>query len=159
MICDKNCANCPFDDCINDEMDAEDFKESMQRDKLLATEEEKRQAAKSRAKYLKKRESCLAYAKAYYRAHKKEAAAYQKTYRKRNRRKIIAYQRAYEQRNREGCGAEQARLRVQREALGLTQKDAARIFGVSPSMVSRWERGLDRKDVGPLIERLQEAVS
>lgn len=33
-------------------------------------------------------------------------------------------------------------LRRRREALGLTQDDLARIFGVTNTTVSRWERGI-----------------
>lgn len=35
MICNKDCFVCPYPDCINDEMDAADRRESRARDKLL----------------------------------------------------------------------------------------------------------------------------
>lgn len=35
MICNKDCFACAFPDCINDEMDAADRRESRERDKLL----------------------------------------------------------------------------------------------------------------------------
>ncbi len=66
-VCDKDCFNCPYPDCINDQMDHEDYIEASARDKeLRATPKSKKRAAQQ---------------KAYYEANREKLAAQQKVLR------------------------------------------------------------------------------
>ena len=120
-ICDKNCFACPYTDCINDTMDADDYAEARGRDRLLncptgqgrrpdrsveaqRCEQLDRKNACNRAWYAKNREAILAKAKAR-RESDPEYAARQKAYRlahyQANRDAILARQKAYYQEHRE----------------------------------------------------------
>lgn len=124
-ICDKNCFACPYNDCINDTMDADDYAEARGRDKLLKCptgqgrrpdrsveaqrrEQLDRKNACNRAWYAKNRETILAKAKAR-RESDPEYAARQKAYRlahyQANRDAILARQKAYYQEHREEYAA------------------------------------------------------
>ena len=72
-ICNKDCFNCPYEDCINDEMDYEDYKEAAVRDRELFMTPEKR-----------------------------KIAAGQKAYREANRETYNRYHREYARRKRHG---------------------------------------------------------
>lgn len=49
-VCDKDCFHCVYPDCINDEMDPEDYKESVERDRdLRMTAKQKKEAARRKA--------------------------------------------------------------------------------------------------------------
>lgn len=100
-ICEKDCFNCPYEDCINDEMDHEDYREAAARDRELFITPKKRERA--------------AYQKAYYEKNREKRVAYQKMYREKNREKIAAgkkayreaynrYHREYARRKRHGSG-------------------------------------------------------
>ena len=92
-ICNKDCFHCPYPDCINDEMDHEDYVESAELDKELRSTPEKRKvAAKQRA---------------YYEANREKLAAYQKSYREANRDKVAAQQKAWYEANRDKVAARQ----------------------------------------------------
>ena len=70
-ICNKDCFNCPFDDCINDEMDYEDYVESANRDKdLRSTSKRRKVAAQKKAYREANRDKVAEYQKAYYEANK-----------------------------------------------------------------------------------------
>lgn len=153
-ICNKDCENCVFDDCINDEMDADDYREAERRDKLCAGKSTA--SKKGRAHYLKYRDQYLARSRKYYQAHKAEAIQYQKKYYAENRGRVNALKREHAKRNRGMYGQKQRSIRTQRHALGLTQKEAAKILGVSPSAVSQWERGIVPCKVDAVIRKLQE---
>lgn len=86
-ICNKDCFNCPYEDCINDEMDHEDYREAAVRDRELFMTPKKRERA--------------AYQKAYYEKNKEKRAAYQKEYREKNREKLAAGKKAYREAHRE----------------------------------------------------------
>lgn len=124
-ICDKNCFACPYTDCINDTMDADDYAEARGRDKLLQCptgqgrrpyrsveaqrrEQMDRKNAYNRAWYDKNREALLAKAKAR-RESDPEYAAQRKAYRRAhylaNRDAILARQKAYYQEHREEYAA------------------------------------------------------
>ena len=56
-VCNKDCFNCPFPDCINDEMDHEDYIAAAARDKeLRSTPKSKKVAAQKKAYYEANRE-------------------------------------------------------------------------------------------------------
>ena len=122
-VCDKNCFACPFPDCINDAMDAEDYAESRGRDKLLQCptghgrrpdrsveaqrrEQMDRRNAYNRAWYAKNREALLT-ALRERRESDPEYAAQRKAYRRAhylaNRAEIIDRQKAYYRAHREEC--------------------------------------------------------
>ena len=93
-VCNKDCFNCPFPDCINDEMDHEDYLNSATIEKeiiLPKTAKQKKLAAQK---------------KAYYEANREKLAAQQKAYYEANREKLQEYGRAYMRRRR---AAEKAR--------------------------------------------------
>lgn len=158
MICDKDCENCRFDDCMNDEMDAEDYEEADRRDRLCISETKARQRERSREKYQRSKERCKAYSHAYYLKHKEESKAYHKQYNAEHRQRINAQKQEYGKRNRGRYGQKQRTLRIERMALGLTQKQVAKHFGVSPSAVSQWERGLLPCNVESVLRRLRECA-
>lgn len=112
-ICDKDCFACPFADCINDTMDAEDYAEARGRDRLLKcptgqgrrpdrTVEERRREqmdlknACNRAWYAKNRETILAKAKARLESDP-EYAARRDAYYQAHRAEILDRQKAYYQ--------------------------------------------------------------
>lgn len=122
-VCDKNCFACPFPDCINDAMDAEDYAEARGRDKLLQCptghgrrpdrsveaqrrEQMDRRNAYNRAWYAKNREAILT-ALRERRESDPEYAAQRKAYRRAhylaNRAEIIDRQKAYYRAHREEC--------------------------------------------------------
>lgn len=60
-VCDKDCFNCKFPDCIYEGLDAQDYRESSARDKILTqTPEQKKMAAYQRAYYEANREKVAA---------------------------------------------------------------------------------------------------
>lgn len=86
VICNKDCFNCPFPDCVNDDgLDWNEYKEAREREGLFLTPEEKKLAAKQRA---------------YYEANREEIAAKQRAYREANRGAYNAYMRDYMRRKR-----------------------------------------------------------
>ena len=89
-ICNKDCFNCPYEDCINDEMDHEDYQEAADRDRELFMTPEKRKIAAGK--------------KAYYEANREKIAAGQKAYREANREAYNRYHREYARRKRHGSG-------------------------------------------------------
>ena len=93
MKCNRDCFNCPFPDCVEDTLDAEDYRLARQIEReviLPKTKREKEIAAKQRA---------------YYEANREEIAAKQRAYREANREKYNAYMRGY-LRNRRKKNAE-----------------------------------------------------
>lgn len=72
-VCDKDCFNCKFEDCIYDELDAVDYAESSRLDKeLTQTAKQKKLAAQQRAYYEANCEKLAAQKRAYYEAKKKK---------------------------------------------------------------------------------------
>ena len=98
-------------------------------------------AEKKRAYYEANRDSLAAYQRAYYEANRDSIAAYQRAYREANRDSIAAYQRAYYEANRDSIAEKQRWIRDARKAHGYTQRDMARMLGVSMSAISRLESG------------------
>lgn len=77
-VCDKNCFNCRFPDCIHDGLDHEDYRQSSERDRILTrTPEQERAASRARAYRAAHREREMAQHRAYRQkkaALRKEAA-------------------------------------------------------------------------------------
>lgn len=120
-ICDKDCFRCPYPDCVNDAMDADDYAEARGRDRLLncptgqgrrpdrsveaqRREQMDRKNAYNRAWYAKNREAILT-ALRERRESDPEYASQRKAYRRAhylaNRDAILARQKAYYQEHRE----------------------------------------------------------
>ena len=143
-ICNKDCFHCPYPDCINDEMDHDDYIESAARDKELRSTPEKRKLAAKQ--------------KAYREANRTEIAAKKKAYREANRSEIAAKKKAYYEANRTEIAAKQKIVRDTRSALGLSQTKAAEILGVTKSTVSLWENGNVPCDTAAVVLALRSAI-
>lgn len=127
-ICDKNCFACAFPDCINDEMDAADRRESRERDKLLGVPRREKCSESAAAEEHRRR------ALAYYRAHAAEINAARRgsqrikdqhrAYYLRNREEILARQKEYNRRR----AAEKRAARERAEP----REDHCRIAGAIP---------------------------
>lgn len=111
MICNKDCFACAFPDCINDEMDAADRRESRERDKLLGVPRREKCSESAAAEEHRRR------ALAYYRAHAAEINA-----KRRGNPRIKEQHRAYYLRHREEILARQKEYNRRRAA----EKRAAR---------------------------------
>lgn len=105
MICNKDCFACLYPDCINDEMDAADRRESRARDKLLGVPRREKCSADDAAEEHRRR------ALAYYRAHAAEINAS-----RRGNPRIKAQHRAYYLKNREAILARQREYNRRRAA-------------------------------------------
>ena len=116
--CNKDCFNCPFDDCINDEMDSEDYAEAAKRDNLIKdTPERQRRLANQRSYYCSHREEILAYEREYRQKnreliraksrhqYREKRKAQQKEYYQANKEKIAAKQKEHYAKNRERLSA------------------------------------------------------
>ena len=95
-ICNKDCLHCPYPDCINDELDYEDYKAAAELEREIILPRTAKQ------------------------------------------RKVATYQKAYYEANREKVAAQQ-KIRDRRLAEGYTQRDLARLIGVTQPTVARWE--------------------
>ena len=103
MNCNRDCFNCPFPDCIEDEMTAADYDEARERDREIIfpkSRKEKQIAAKKKAYREANREEIAAKQKAYREANREEIAAKKKAYREANREKYNAYMRDYMKKRR-----------------------------------------------------------
>ena len=99
--CNMDCFNCPYPDCINYEMTAEDYQEALQRDRVTLNSNEKLKLnEKKRAYYAENRERRLAWQRDYYQANRDHIRAKQKAYYEANREEIAAKQKAYRERLR-----------------------------------------------------------
>ena len=125
-ICDRDCFNCRFDDCICDEMTADDWKAARGIDDFIHTKTEKEK-------------SIAAYQKQYYEENRESIAAKQKKYREENRESLISFGDA---------------LRAVRKRLKLSQADAGRLVGLSQRQISYYERGEVPFDLS-IIEKLK----
>lgn len=86
-VCDKQCEGCPYSDCINDEMDMDDYREADARDRALGTVRKAKDpppvggdAAKKEAARERAREK----ARKYNKAHRAEIREYYKKWRAEN---------------------------------------------------------------------------
>ena len=97
-VCDRNCFNCVYEDCICDDLNAEDYalQRKVEREIVIPkTRKEVRTAAKKKAYYEANRDEIAAKQKAYREANRDEIAAKQKAYREANRDKYNRYMREY----------------------------------------------------------------
>lgn len=118
-LCDKNCFCCPFEDCISDEMDYEDYIEEKRIDKIAGayglSEPKKQETALPdkkmdpkeyrRRHYEENRERALAYQKKYYAENRERILRQKKDKYSANRQKIIERQRQYREANKDVVAA------------------------------------------------------
>lgn len=107
-VCDKQCEGCPYSDCINDEMDLDDYREADARDRALGTVRKAKDpppvggdAAKKEAA----RERARAKAREYYKKWRAENPDARKEYYRQNRERLLAKARAYREAHREEINA------------------------------------------------------
>jgi DNA-binding XRE family transcriptional regulator len=74
-VCNRDCFNCPFPDCVLETLEAEDYRMQREAAELLKTPEQKKIAAKKRAYYEANRDEIAAKQRAYYEANRDEIAA------------------------------------------------------------------------------------
>lgn len=86
-VCDKQCEGCPYSDCINDEMDLDDYREADARDRALGTVRKAKDPPPVGGDTAKKeaaRERARAKAREYNKAHRAELREYYKKWRAEN---------------------------------------------------------------------------
>ncbi len=104
-VCDRDCFNCAFDDCINDVIEIEDYIESENIDKGIIKKRGQKRNRKMSEKALKRKKEYLsenaegkrAYAQAYYSLNRERYVKY----RLENKERKSAYDRRYFEKNRE----------------------------------------------------------
>ena len=87
---------------------------------------------------------------------KRKLAEYQRAYREANRDKVAEYQRAYYEANREVNRSVAYALKTARKSHGYTQKDLARLLGISRSLLAMWETGMAAPNMDKLSVVLPE---
>ena len=142
-ICNKDCLNCVFYDCINDTLTAADYRAARELDEFIRpkTRKEKQIAAKKREYREANREQIAAYQREYREANREQIAAKQREYYEANREQIAAKQREYYEANREQIAAKQKCIAALRRKKGYTQRDVAKLIGVSRQLFALWEQG------------------
>ena len=98
MVCNMDCLNCVFDDCINDTLTAADYRAARELDEFIRP----------------------------------------KT---RREKQIAARKREYREANREQIAAKQKCIAALRRKKGYTQRDVAKLIGVSRQLFALWEQG------------------
>ena len=101
MICNKDCEHCPYPDCINDEMDLEDYEASAERDKLLRVKSYVPKDPNKPSYYERNREACLVRCKAHCQKHPEHYRNYRKKYYQENKTRVLLRQKAYDKRIRD----------------------------------------------------------
>jgi hypothetical protein len=85
-VCNRDCFNCQYEDCIVDDMTLAEYAESRKRELTMhKTPEQKRIAAKQKAYYEANRDEIAAKQKAYYEANREAYNAYMRDYLRRKR--------------------------------------------------------------------------
>ena len=87
-VCNRDCFNCVYEDCVLDDLSLEDYKQTTTIEKELLFPKSQKQKKIAAGK------------KAYYEANREKIAAGQKAYREANREKIRSYMRDYMRKKR-----------------------------------------------------------
>lgn len=119
-VCDRDCFNCVYEDCIDNGMDSDELRQSVVRDRTFArrTPQQKKDHARhmryrearlaaSKAWAKKNRAYCTAYLRKYRKEHPGQAAEWQRNYYAAHREEILAKRKDYYQANREKILARQ----------------------------------------------------
>jgi len=103
-VCDRDCFHCKYDDCILEELEAEDYAEQRRIEREIVFPKDRKgqkRAAYQRAYYEANKDEIAAKKRAYREANKDELAAKQRAYREANKDELAAKQRAYREANKE----------------------------------------------------------
>lgn len=101
MLCDKDCFNCKLPDCINDDMDQDDRRESRERDLLTLTREKATQRLKRQAYVESHREAINRSAREYRARHRDKINAQRRARYGCRQQAAVAYQRNYYREHRD----------------------------------------------------------
>lgn len=134
-ICDRDCFNCKFEDCINDRMEIEDYIEGDKIDKDIIRERSQKKKRKLSPMAIKRkkeyhsenRDNPSSYAKAYYDLNreryrkyrlenKERKSAYDRDYFSRNKKKITEKNKIYGAKNKEHLRERQKEWREKNRA-------------------------------------------
>ena len=152
-VCDHNCFECPFPDCIADDMTAEELKESIARDRdTNITPERKKRRAYREAN----REKIADQQRAYREANREKIADQQRAYREANREKIADQKRAYYEANREKIADQKRAYREARRWAGLSQTAVSEALRISQPAYSQWETGAVPSDSARVFRVIAE---
>lgn len=88
MVCDRDCFNCTYSDCIQERMSSEERADIKARDIKTFGKKERKSGNPE-----------------YYQKHKEERKAYQREYYKRNKEKIDEYRKEWLDKNRDHWNA------------------------------------------------------
>lgn len=127
-VCNRDCFNCVYEDCIDNRMDSDELRQSAVRDRAFArrTPQQKKDRARyarnlerrreqSREWARKNRARCTAYTREYRKAHPGQAAEWQRNYYAANRDAILEKRKAYYQANREKILARQKAYSIRKK--------------------------------------------
>lgn len=104
-ICNYDCFNCIYDDCINDSLSYNDYKQS----KALDKESKQVTGKVAETYYERNKERIRMQRKQYYKKNKEKVLQYHKEYMQKVKKENPFYYKEYYQKNKE------ARKRAQRE--------------------------------------------
>ena len=127
MVCNRDCFNCPFPDCINDvdtqeDIDAAERREQKIKDGWCRAERIARRQKEYRDEH---REKAIESSRKYYATHKdhvkkKHAEWYQK-----NKERILAQQKAYRAANKDKISARKKRQYAQKKEAAQAESGTA----------------------------------
>ena len=96
-ICNYDCFNCVYDDCINDSLTYNDYKQSKALDK-----ESKQVAGKvAETYYERNKERIRMQCKQYYQKNRGKVLQHNKEYYKKNKEKVLQYHKEYYKKNKD----------------------------------------------------------
>ena len=156
MVCDKNCEKCPYPDCINDDMDLDDYAEASKRDEMLGFKSTGRRIkSNSRKKnyYATNRDKCLARCKEHYLKNKEKYKAYRTQYYQDNKERILLRQLQYDRKRRRKQHKPRAErwdnprryITYARHKRNMIQRQLATACGLSVSTIWKYESGCPEK--------------
>lgn len=153
-ICNGNCFNCPYPDCILEDAAHEDDElVSADIDKALSAGPKRRRNTKGRVLSEEAKQRHREYSRRYDQEHRDRRAAYKKYWYQKNKQQVRErrMQRSIEN-NYTSVGLEIRRLR--KEAL-LSQSKLAQLVGVALCTIYKWEHG----ESPPQLDRVIEAIN
>ena len=131
-VCDMDCFNCKFDDCVNDTIEIEEYLESENLDRDIISRRSQKKARKMSEKAIERKKEYLsenaegrrAYAQAYYALNRERKSAYDRRYFSDNRDKISQKHKIYGLKNKEHLRERQKEWREKnREKIREYQKE------------------------------------
>ena len=137
MICNRDCFNCPFPDCVCDDESQDDIDAAERRDLQIqagwdSNEKKRRRDARYREKH---REKAKINARAYYAANKEYVKEKHAEWYKANRDRVLAQQKAYREANKD-------KIRARNKEKYRKKKEAAQVqAGTAP------DRGNDHNHI------------